>query len=74
MHDVWLALLTGEHAWASSLQRDWLLSCAVPCRAVLCCAGSSEADELVKIAAVLGTPTNDSWPEGLRLAAAMDFR
>jgi protein kinase len=36
--------------------------------------GSSEADELVKIAAVLGTPTQDSWPEGLKLAAAMDFR
>ncbi|WIA19572.1 hypothetical protein OEZ85_005514 [Tetradesmus obliquus] len=36
--------------------------------------GSSEADELVKIAAVLGTPTAGNWPEGLRLAAAMDFK
>jgi serine/threonine protein kinase len=36
--------------------------------------GSSEADELVKIAAVLGSPSPDSWPEGMRLAAAMDFR
>eukprot|EP00775_Hariotina_reticulata_P005500 gene5500-5735_t len=36
--------------------------------------GSSEADELVKIASVLGTPTAATWPEGLRLAAAMDFR
>jgi uncharacterized protein CbrC (UPF0167 family) len=51
----------------------WLLCCAGAC-AVLCPAGSSEADELVKIAAVLGTPTQDSWPEGLKLAAAMDFR
>jgi protein kinase len=42
--------------------------------AVLVCAGSSEADELVKIAAVLGTPTQDDWAEGLRLATAMDFR
>eukprot|EP00878_Enallax_costatus_P042218 GHUV01049382.1.p1 GENE.GHUV01049382.1~~GHUV01049382.1.p1 ORF type:complete len:100 (-),score=29.46 GHUV01049382.1:110-409(-) len=36
--------------------------------------GSSEADELVKIASVLGTPTQTTWPEGLRLAAAMDFK
>lgn len=36
--------------------------------------GSSEADELVKIASVLGTPTPQTWPEGLRLAAAMDFK
>jgi protein kinase len=36
--------------------------------------GSSEADELVKIAAVLGTPTAANWSEGLRLAAAMDFK
>ncbi|KAF6258871.1 kinase-like domain-containing protein [Scenedesmus sp. NREL 46B-D3] len=36
--------------------------------------GSSEADELVKIAAVLGTPTASNWSEGLRLAAAMDFK
>jgi serine/threonine protein kinase len=36
--------------------------------------GSSEADELVKISSVLGTPTAATWPEGLRLAAAMEFR
>eukprot|EP00879_Flechtneria_rotunda_P020270 GHRR01021318.1.p1 GENE.GHRR01021318.1~~GHRR01021318.1.p1 ORF type:complete len:237 (+),score=63.17 GHRR01021318.1:226-936(+) len=36
--------------------------------------GSSEADELVKIAGVLGTPTHSTWSEGLRLAAAMDFK
>ncbi|KAI8464318.1 MAG: mitogen-activated protein kinase 7 [Monoraphidium minutum] len=36
--------------------------------------GATEVDELHKIAAVLGAPTADSWPEGLRLAAAMKFR
>lgn len=36
--------------------------------------GSSEADELVKIASVLGTPTQHNWPDGVRLAAAMDFK
>jgi hypothetical protein len=36
--------------------------------------GTSEADELYKICSVLGTPTAASWPEGLKLAAAMKFR
>lgn len=36
--------------------------------------GSSEADEIYKIASVLGTPTQSSWPEGLKLASAMSFR
>lgn len=36
--------------------------------------GSSEADELHKICSVMGTPTADTWPEGLRLAGAMRFR
>jgi serine/threonine protein kinase len=36
--------------------------------------GSSEPDEIYKITSVLGTPTPQTWPEGLRLAAAMNFR
>ncbi len=36
--------------------------------------GSSESEQLLKISALLGSPTQDSWPEGLRLAAAMGFR
>lgn len=36
--------------------------------------GSSELDELYKIVAVLGTPSQQDWPEGHKLAAAMHFR
>ena len=36
--------------------------------------GSSEPDEIYKITTVCGTPTAQTWPEGLRLAAAMNFR
>eukprot|EP00048_Salpingoeca_helianthica_P013398 m.200404 g.200404 ORF g.200404 m.200404 type:complete len:523 (-) comp15497_c6_seq1:53-1621(-) len=36
--------------------------------------GSSEIDEIYKITAVLGTPSADRWPEGLKLAAAMNFK
>uniref|UniRef100_A0A7S3VM42 Protein kinase domain-containing protein n=1 Tax=Dunaliella tertiolecta TaxID=3047 RepID=A0A7S3VM42_DUNTE len=36
--------------------------------------GSSEADELYKICSIMGTPTQQSWPEGVKLAAAMNFR
>jgi hypothetical protein len=36
--------------------------------------GSSEPDEIYKICSVLGTPTQVSWPEGLKLAAAMRFK
>lgn len=36
--------------------------------------GSSEPDEIYKITSVLGTPTAQTWPEGIRLAAAMNFR
>jgi protein kinase len=36
--------------------------------------GASEADELYKICSVLGTPTHQSWPEGMKLASAMNFR
>jgi hypothetical protein len=34
----------------------------------------SQADELYKICSIMGTPTQQSWPEGLKLAAAMNFR
>lgn len=36
--------------------------------------GSSEPDEMYKVCAVLGSPTQKSWPEGLRLAGVMQFR
>ena len=36
--------------------------------------GSSEADEIYKICSILGSPTMRSWPEGMRLAAQMQFR
>lgn len=36
--------------------------------------GSSEPDEIYKIAAVMGTPTRQSWPEGMKLAQAMNFK
>ncbi|CAG9462191.1 unnamed protein product [Pedinophyceae sp. YPF-701] len=36
--------------------------------------GSSEADEIYKICSVLGTPTQSTWPEGIKLAQAMNFR
>jgi len=36
--------------------------------------GSSEADEIYKICSVLGSPTMRTWPEGIKLAAQMQFR
>lgn len=36
--------------------------------------GSSEADQIYKICSVLGSPTNSSWQEGIKLAAKMNFR
>jgi len=36
--------------------------------------GSSEADEIYKICSVLGSPSKSTWEEGMRLAAAMNFR
>ena len=36
--------------------------------------GSSEADELYKICAILGTPNASNWAEGLKLASQMQFR
>lgn len=36
--------------------------------------GKSEIDEIFKICSVIGTPDKNDWPEGYRLAAAMNFR
>eukprot|EP00043_Microstomoeca_roanoka_P005020 m.53168 g.53168 ORF g.53168 m.53168 type:complete len:548 (-) comp12768_c0_seq1:308-1951(-) len=36
--------------------------------------GSSEVDELFKITSVLGAPSQSTWPEGLKMAANMNFR
>ncbi|CRL00777.1 CLUMA_CG014031, isoform A [Clunio marinus] len=36
--------------------------------------GSSEVDQLFKVCSVLGTPEKDEWPEGHRLAAAIQFK
>ena len=36
--------------------------------------GSSEADEIFKICSVMGTPTQQNWPEGLKLAQRMNFK
>ncbi len=35
--------------------------------------GSSEPDEIYKICSVLGTPDAKTWPEGLKLASAMNY-
>lgn len=34
----------------------------------------SEIDEIVKICSIIGTPTPSTWPHGLKLAQAMNFR
>lgn len=36
--------------------------------------GTSEADEIYKICSVIGTPTQQNWAEGLKLANSMNFR
>ncbi|XP_031628185.1 serine/threonine-protein kinase ICK [Contarinia nasturtii] len=36
--------------------------------------GSSEVDQLFKICSVLGTPEKTNWPDGYRLATAIQFR
>ncbi|DBA88406.1 TPA: hypothetical protein ACH3X2_004898 [Trebouxia sp. C0005] len=35
--------------------------------------GSSEADEIYKICSVMGSPSQQSWPEGMKLAGQMKF-
>eukprot|EP00607_Mallomonas_marina_P009443 CAMPEP_0182420564 /NCGR_PEP_ID=MMETSP1167-20130531/5465_1 /TAXON_ID=2988 /ORGANISM="Mallomonas Sp, Strain CCMP3275" /LENGTH=405 /DNA_ID=CAMNT_0024596693 /DNA_START=171 /DNA_END=1388 /DNA_ORIENTATION=+ len=36
--------------------------------------GTSEADELHKICALLGSPSDTNWPEGIRLGNILNFR
>ncbi|CAD5205353.1 unnamed protein product [Bursaphelenchus okinawaensis] len=36
--------------------------------------GTSELDQIFKIITIMGTPTKEEWPEGYKLAAAMNFR
>lgn len=36
--------------------------------------GTSEQDELYKIASVMGRPTKETWPDGIKLANQMNFR
>lgn len=36
--------------------------------------GSSEVDEIYKICSVIGTPDHQTWSEGLRLAASMNYK
>ena len=36
--------------------------------------GSSEADQMLKICQVLGTPTKENWPEGFKLAEQIGFK
>eukprot|EP00928_Gymnodinium_smaydae_P027993 TRINITY_DN21476_c0_g3_i1.p1 TRINITY_DN21476_c0_g3~~TRINITY_DN21476_c0_g3_i1.p1 ORF type:complete len:473 (-),score=92.91 TRINITY_DN21476_c0_g3_i1:239-1657(-) len=36
--------------------------------------GSSESDQLYKTCSVLGTPSQQQWPEGFKLAAAINFK
>ena len=36
--------------------------------------GARQADELYKICSVLGTPTQESWAEGLKQGSAIGFR
>eukprot|EP00997_Jenningsia_sp_PLL12_P006440 NODE_2985_length_833_cov_123.219388_g2423_i1.p1 GENE.NODE_2985_length_833_cov_123.219388_g2423_i1~~NODE_2985_length_833_cov_123.219388_g2423_i1.p1 ORF type:complete len:209 (+),score=46.64 NODE_2985_length_833_cov_123.219388_g2423_i1:127-753(+) len=36
--------------------------------------GASESDEIFKICSVLGTPTQETWADGLKLARAMNFK
>lgn len=36
--------------------------------------GSSEVDEIFRIVRVLGTPSKEQWPEGVKLAQTMNFK
>ncbi|EQC36303.1 CMGC/RCK/MAK protein kinase [Saprolegnia diclina VS20] len=37
-------------------------------------AGSTEADQMCRICSILGTPTKESWPEGVSMVAHMQFK
>jgi protein kinase len=36
--------------------------------------GASETDEIYKICSVIGTPNHQTWADGMKLAASMNFR
>jgi serine/threonine protein kinase len=36
--------------------------------------GNSEVDQMYKICAILGSPSQAEWPEGYKLAAKMNFQ
>lgn len=36
--------------------------------------GSSEPDQIYKICSVLGAPSNETWPDGVKLAVQMNFQ
>lgn len=36
--------------------------------------GSSEVDQIYKICSIIGNPNHRTWPEGLRLAASMNYQ
>ncbi|KAH9328548.1 hypothetical protein KI387_000656, partial [Taxus chinensis] len=36
--------------------------------------GASEPDQIYKICSIIGSPTYQTWPEGLRLAASMSYQ
>lgn len=36
--------------------------------------GSSEVDQIYKICSIIGSPNHQTWPEGLRLAASMNYQ
>jgi protein kinase len=36
--------------------------------------GASEVDEIYKICSVIGTPTHQTWPDGMKLATSLNFQ
>ena len=36
--------------------------------------GANEVDEIFKVCAVLGSPSRESWADGMRLASSMSFK
>jgi hypothetical protein len=38
------------------------------------CTVNSETDEIYKICSVIGTPNHQTWADGMKLAASMNFR
>lgn len=36
--------------------------------------GTSEPDEIYKICAIMGTPTHETWEDGMKLASSLQFK